>query len=153
MRARIVAQAGLWPAFWTLGNSGEWPSNGEIDIMEFYNSSVHANVACGTTTRWVAKWDSVSRLVSSFGDADWDKKFHTWRMDWDDQTITLWLDNTQMNTTNLQDMLNPNGASPFRQPHYILVNLAIGGTAGGNPSATPFPSQYQVDYVRVFQVN
>ena len=50
MRGRIDTRAGMWPAWWTLGNSGEWPSNGEIDIMEFYSGSVLANVACGTST-------------------------------------------------------------------------------------------------------
>src|SRR4029079_19835213 len=34
MRGRIDTRSGMWPAWWTLGNSGEWPSNGEIDIME-----------------------------------------------------------------------------------------------------------------------
>jgi hypothetical protein len=151
VRARIVAEPGLWPAIWTLGNSGEWPSNGEIDIMEYYNGRIHANVASGTTTRWVARWDSANREVSSFGDDDWDAKFHLWRMDWNDQTITLWLDGAQMNTTRLDDMLNPDSRSPFRQPHYLLLNLAIGGTAGGDPSGTEFPSRYEIDYVRVFQ--
>jgi beta-glucanase (GH16 family) len=151
MRARIPARAGLWPAWWTLGVSGEWPSNGEIDIMEYYNNRVHANVACGTTERWVAKWDSANREISSFGVTDWDAKFHVWRMDWNNQTISLFLDGEQMNTTNLNDMLNPDGGSPFRQPHYMLINLAIGGTAGGDPSGTEFPARYEVDYVRVFQ--
>ena len=113
---------------------------------------MHANVASGTTTRWVAQWDSASVEVSSFGDDDWDAKFHVWTMDWDDQTITLYLDGVQMNTTNLDDMPNPDGQSPFRQPHYMLINLAIGGTAGGDPSGTEFPSRYEVDYVRVFQL-
>jgi beta-glucanase (GH16 family) len=36
MRARIETRSGLWPAWWTLGASGGWPHNGEIDIMEFY---------------------------------------------------------------------------------------------------------------------
>lgn len=151
MRARIVTAAGLWPAYWTLGVAGEWPSNGEIDILEYYNSRVHANVACGTSTQWQAKWDSFSKLVSDFGDADWDKKFHVWRMDWDDQTIALYLDDQLMNTSNLADMLNANGQSPFKQAHYVLVNLAIGGPNGGNPANTAFPSRYEIDYVRVFQ--
>jgi beta-glucanase (GH16 family) len=151
MRARIVAEAGLWPAFWTLGVAGEWPSCGEIDIMEFYNSRLHANVACGTSTQWQAKWDSASKLVTDFGDADWDAKFHVWRMDWDEQQIALSVDEQQLNTSNLADMLNANGSSPFEQPHYILVNLAIGGLSGGNPANTAFPSRYEVDYVRVFQ--
>jgi len=31
------------------------------------------------------------------------------------------------------------------------LNLAIGGTAGGDPSATAFPARFEVDYVRVYQ--
>src|SRR6187551_356289 len=150
MRARIETRAGLWPAWWTLGVSGEWPSNGEIDIMEFYQGKILANVACGTSTRWTAKWDSVTKQVSTFP-ADWSSQFHVWRMDWNDTKIDLYVDDMLMNTTNLADMLNPNGQSPFRQAHYMLVNLAIGGINGGDPSATPFPTRYEIDYVRVFQ--
>ncbi|MDO9340184.1 MAG: glycoside hydrolase family 16 protein, partial [Bacteroidales bacterium] len=36
IRARIDTACGSWPAIWTLGISGGWPSGGEIDIMEFY---------------------------------------------------------------------------------------------------------------------
>lgn len=36
VRARIPVGKGAWPAIWTLGSSMEWPSCGEIDIMEFY---------------------------------------------------------------------------------------------------------------------
>ena len=68
MRGRIATSAGLWPAWWTLGNSGEWPSNGEVDIMEFYNGRILANVACGTSTRYQAKWDSVTKTITSFND-------------------------------------------------------------------------------------
>ena len=55
MRAPHRHAPGMWPAWWTLGVSGEWPSNGEIDIMEFYQGSVLANVACGTSTRYTAE--------------------------------------------------------------------------------------------------
>ena len=98
-----------------------------------------------------AKWDSVTKTITSFNDPTWSSKFHVWRMDWDDTKIDLYVDDMLMNTTNLADMLNPNGQSPFRQPHYMLVNLAIGGINGGDPSATPFPTRYEIDYVRVFQ--
>jgi beta-glucanase (GH16 family) len=152
MRGRIPTSAGMWPAWWTLGVSGEWPSNGEIDIMEFYQNKVLANVACGTSTRWQAKWDSETRSLSSLG-ADWSSQFHVWRMDWDDQKIVLFLDDEQINTTNLSDMLNPDGKSPFQQKHYLMLNLAIGGTNGGDPSSTEFPQRFEVDYVRVFQKN
>jgi beta-glucanase (GH16 family) len=150
MRARIPTSAGMWPAWWTLGVSGEWPSNGEIDIMEYYTGYVRANVACGTATRWTAKWDGFKEAISGLG-ANWSSNFHIWRMDWDNQKIDLYLDDTLMNTANLSDMLNSDGTSPFKQKVYMILNLAIGGDAGGDPSGTTFPVQYEVDYVRVFQ--
>jgi beta-glucanase (GH16 family) len=150
MRGRIPTDAGMWPAWWTLGVSGEWPSNGEIDIMEYYQNKVLANVACGTSTRYQAKWDSATKQLSTLG-ADWTSQFHVWTMDWDDQNIVLSLDGQQMNTSALSSMLNADGTSPFKQKDYILLNLALGGQNGGDPSATSFPKRYEVDYVRVFQ--
>jgi beta-glucanase (GH16 family) len=150
MRGRIPTGAGMWPAWWALGVSGEWPSNGEIDMMEFYKGNVLANVACGTATRWVAKWDGSSKAVSSLG-ANWSSNFHIWRMDWDDQNINLYLDDVLMNGVPLSTMLNTDGTSPFKQKDYMLLNLAIGGVNGGDPAATTFPVRFEVDYVRVFQ--
>jgi beta-glucanase (GH16 family) len=150
LRARIPTAAGMWPAWWTLGVSGEWPANGEIDIMEFYQAKVLANVACGTSTRWQAKWDSATKALSSLG-ASWPSEFHVWRMDWDDQNIALYMDDQVMNTATLSSMLNADGTSPFKQKEYMLVNLALGGVNGGSPTNTTFPQRYEVDYVRVFQ--
>ena len=36
VRAKIPVSGGAWPAIWTLGSGMEWPSCGEIDIMEYY---------------------------------------------------------------------------------------------------------------------
>ena len=150
MRARIPTDAGMWPAWWTLGVSGEWPSNGEIDIMEFYQSKLLANVACGTATRWSAKWDSATKSLASLG-ANWTTQFHVWTMDWDDQSIVLAVDGQELNSAPLASMLNSDGKSPFKQKAYMLVNLAIGGQNGGDPSKTAFPKRYEIDYLRVFQ--
>lgn len=52
MRAKIDIRPGLWPAFWTLGVDGEWPSGGECDIMEYYRGMLLANFAWGSAQRF-----------------------------------------------------------------------------------------------------
>jgi beta-glucanase (GH16 family) len=154
MRASIDIDAGLWPAFWTLGINKPWPSNGEIDIMEYYRNKLLANIARGTATPYKAKWFSNTKPITGFNDPDWSKKFHTWRMDWDEKAISLYVDDELLNRVELDKLVNKDGSNfnPFMQPHYILLNLAIGGDNGGDPSATVFPKRYEIDYVRVYQL-
>jgi beta-glucanase (GH16 family) len=61
------------------------------------------------------------------------------------------VDGEVLNDSDLNQAANPDGFNGFRQPHYIIVNLAIGGTAGGDPSATAFPARLEVDYVRIYR--
>lgn len=156
IRAKIDTACGAWPAIWTLGIKKGWPSNGEIDIMEFYRvkgvPTILANFAWGTSQRGTAKWDDLKKPLSDFTskDPDWTKKFHVWRMDWNKDSINLYLDDQLLNTTLLNQTVNPDGFNPFLQPHYLLLNLAIGGN-GGDPSKTIFPLRYEIDYVRVYQ--
>ncbi|MBN9502352.1 MAG: beta-glucanase [Armatimonadetes bacterium 55-13] len=149
IRAKIQAEKGLWPAIWTLGVDGPWPSNGEIDILEYYADHILANTAYGTGG---GVWKTVRTPYSKFlaKDKDWDKSYHTWRMDWDENSIKLYLDDELYNETDVTQTVNPDGKNPFRQPHYILLNLAI-GSSGGDPSKVNFPTQYEIDYVRVYQ--
>ena len=155
MRAKIDTRSGMWPAFWTLGINRPWPHNGEIDIMEYYNGYVLANVAWGDTAQWQAIWDAVKIPLDSLQmkDAEWTDKFHIWRMDWNEKSIKLYLDDVLLNSTDLSQTINRDGSgtNPFLQPHYILINLAVGGTMGGDPSSTEFPACYEIDYVRVYQ--
>jgi beta-glucanase (GH16 family) len=156
IRARIDTVIGSWPAIWTLGAKGEWPSNGEIDIMEFYRIKqqpvILANVAWGTDKRYTAKWDTEIKPLAHFTakDPEWVKKFHVWKMDWDKDSIKLYLDEELLNITTLNQTINPGGINPFLQPHYILLNLALGGN-GGDPSSSQSTTTYEVDYVRVYQ--
>lgn len=153
MRGRIDTRPGLWPAFWTLGINGEWPRNGEVDIMEYYRGKLLANVAWGTDRRWVAKWDSSAKPIFEFDDPNWSDKFHVWRMDWDENSIRLYVDDLLLNETDLRQTFNTDEEkkNPFRQPQYLMLNLAVGGMNGGDPSKTRFPARFEVDYVRVYQ--
>lgn len=152
MRAKIDTSPGLWPAFWTLGKNGAWPVCGEIDIMEYYRGMILANAAwAGSEGK--AMWDDLKKDIESFNDPDWANEFHVWRMDWDENTIRLYVDDILLNTIALDKTINQRGdiKNPMRQPHYIIINLAIGGTNGGDPSLTDFPRKYIIDYVRVYQ--
>mgnify|MGYP001252691072 FL=1 len=153
MRGRIDTRAGLWPAFWTLGSARGWPGCGEIDVMEYYRGMLLANACWAGAGRWASVWDDLKKPLTEFNDPDWSSKFHIWRMDWDKDNIRLYVDDQLLNTIELSKTINgtPDKANPFHEPHYILLNLAIGGTNGGDPSATEFPARFEIDYVRVYQ--
>ncbi|SFH34320.1 glycoside hydrolase family 16 protein [Pedobacter insulae] len=153
MRGKIDVSAGLWPAWWTLGNAGEWPSNGEIDIMEYYAGKMLANVAIGTAKKYHAEWFSVTKTIPAFGGKEWASQFHIWRMDWTEQSIDLFVDDELLLSVPMDRLVNKDGSNthPFKQPHYMLLNLAMGGMNGGELQDTKFPNRFEVDYVRVYQ--
>lgn len=157
VRAKLPSGAGTWPAIWTLGSnineagnyfgdsrgSVGWPACGEIDIMEqngwdktrSYGYFHWANTQTGEyqntgTTTYIA--DSSS-------------EFHLYSLIWDETKMQILLDNVVF-------MELPNEASnPFDNPHYLLLNIAIGGNLGGEVPAN-FPNQVmEVDYVRIYQ--
>lgn len=152
MRGNIDISSGLWPAWWTLGVEGRWPGNGEIDIMEYYRRMLLANITClGANKK--AEWYSNRYSVDSLGGKEWASRFHTWRMDWDEHAIALFVDDQLLNKVELDKLENKDGSgiNPFHQAHYMLLNLAMGGQNGGNLNETAFPNQFVVDYVRVYQ--
>lgn len=150
--ARIDIDAGLWPAWWTLGVEKQWPENGEIDIMEFYRDTLLANILCrgaNNTNEWHSTYTNVQKL----GGKNWSSAFHVWRMDWTEEYVALYVDDSLLNKVAVEKLVNKDGSgfNPFKQPHYMLLDLAIGGINGGNPSKTTFPKRMEVDWVRVWQ--
>jgi len=162
VRAKIDTSPGMWPAIWTVGSrrtdGRRWPACGEIDIMEYYQGKVLANAAWANQNRkpiWDASRTPVAALSQEKGQTpeQWAQDFHVWRMDWDEKAIRLYIDGRLLNTIDLTKTVNqtPDGKNPFHEHHYLLLNLAIGGTAGGDPTEAQFPSRYEIDYVRVYQ--
>ncbi len=165
IRAKIPVTTGAWPAIWALGNTWEWPMNGEIDILEFYikngTPSVLANACWSSAEKWTAVWNESATPYTHFTDKDseWANKFHLWRMDWDRYFIRIYLDGELLNEIDLSTTQNRgydgNRENPFNTDYpgfgdYILLNLALGSN-GGTPDDTFFPLKYRVDYVRVYQ--
>jgi beta-glucanase (GH16 family) len=142
MRARIPTDSGAWPAWWALGVNiltDGWPKSGEIDMMEFYRGKLLFNIMDS-----VGNWDSVTRPFTDSA------SYHVWTMDWDADGIRLYFDGTLVNDYTIS-LAAAGSDNPFRQKLYLLVNLAIGGTNGGDPSGSTFPQYYYIDYIRVYQ--
>lgn len=159
VRAKIQNKPGLWPAIWTLGSARGWPGCGEIDIMECYRGNLLANAAwakADPNNPYASRWDAVKVPVATLPNPEnWDDRFHVWRMDWDHDFIRIYVDGHLLNEVDLSKTFNetPDGANPFREPHYLLLNLALGGDNADNPAETDteFPTQFIVDYARVYQ--
>ncbi len=150
IRARFPAVDGLWPAIWATGH-GRWPRAGEIDIMEYYRGMILANtVHAGPSGEEV--WNSSRTPIKAFDPATWAERFHEWVMLWDENRIAFYLDGRLLNEVDLTTIpkTGPDGTHPFREPHRLRLNLAIGSN-GGNPSETSFPRHYEIDYVRIYQ--
>ena len=159
IEARIKAplMEGSWPAFWTLGVSENWPSCGEIDIFEYYKELVLANFCWSAAEgQWSPEWNTVRVPLGNYrkDDPEWADKFHVYAMDWDENRIVLSVDGRAVNDSSVAEVRNArfrSVANPFHQPHYLLVNLALGGDNGGDVTKLPFPVYMYVDYVRVYQ--
>ena len=150
---------GLWPAFWTLGTiGGGWPSIGEIDVMEMGNQSarlagiINKQVTCANHWSNNGTYNSTGSSINSTVNLNDD--YHIYKMVWNSQSITMYLDGVSFYTF---DISNPSQTSrdEFHNPHFLLLNMAIGGSYTGllnNSDITvPMPSQMLIDYVRLYQ--
>ena len=148
IRARIDIRLGSWPAWWWLPDAGGWPKGGEIDMMEFYRGKCLFNVMDGNQ-----KWTSITREAADLGGSRWSEAFHVWTMEWDSTRIDLSLDGKLINhyAVSLADGSGPDGANPFRRAGYMILNQALGGDNGGDPTGTSFPVEMRVDWLRVHE--
>jgi hypothetical protein len=118
-------------------------------MMEFYQGTVLANWAFRKENEDIT-WDAIRKNVSDF-DPDWPDRFHLWEYIWNNDSAYIYMDSLLLNSIDLE-VAQEGDYNPFRShDHYMLINQAIGGNQGGDPSDTEFPMYYEVDYVRVYQ--
>lgn len=151
IRAKLPNGLGVWPALWTLGKNIDavgWPQCGEIDIMEYFgrdttktSGGVHyAHPGTGLHTTF-----SNSKVVS----APWDD-FHIYTVQWDSTLMRLAYDGIVFFNFDM-NQAGTGSANPFTKLQYLLMNFALGGTAGGVIDDSIFPQTFEIDYVRVYQ--
>ena len=125
-----------------------WPKCGEIDLIE--QNGWNKSIAYGTF-HWT---DSQTNEYSNYGEqknisnmniSSLTENFHLYSLIWDASSLKIFIDNKQ-----LISLSNSNRA-PFDNPHYILLNLAMGGNLGGDIPQNFNKGQMEIDYVRVYQ--
>ncbi|KAH6988419.1 family 16 glycosyl hydrolase [Ilyonectria destructans] len=159
---------GYWPAFWTLGsayrgNYQNWPSVGEFDIMENVNgiNRVWGVMHCGVNPGGPCK--ETDGLVNSreCPNTPCQGNFHTYTLEVD-RTQTLeavrwFVDGILFWQIVSTDLPADVWAQSVHNPHFILLNLAIGGAFPNNNygSSTPLANTVssatlQAEYVAVY---
>ena len=152
VRAKLPKGRGTWPAIWTLGANIRdvgWPACGEIDIMEhvgFDPGRIHANIHT-TAYNHVKRTNKGNSILVAKPDED----FHVYAVAWTSTRIDAFVDGQRYFTFAKED--GGDAVWPFDGPQYLILNLAIGGTWGGQKGIDDetFPAQFLIDYVRVFR--
>lgn len=152
-KIKIPQTIGSFPAFWTLGGNYEegggitWPYCGEIDIMEHKNG--YAWTTAGALYRTDLVWDNwdakdLGRVdsgnIGSFDD------YHIYAMEWTHDRLDYYVDDRLIGHSDISD---DSQWFMFHQPHYILLNQALGAAGGSVPSDMTEYTMY-VDWVRVY---
>lgn len=161
LEARIKtpeAGNGIWPAYWMLGAIGVWPDRGEVDIMEIGHvdgiAAGMANRRVGGAVHWNYGGGHASHADFTDFPSNLHDQFRTYRMTWDPEFIRVTVDGIQYFEMAISDI---EGASlhEFHAPHYLLLNVAVGGTYTGifdpNGITAPLPGKMEVDYIRLYQ--
>lgn len=86
------------------------------------------------------------------GTSDFGLAYHTYGVLWLQNSITFYVDGVQNGATITPSTLSKGNQWETNKPHFLLLNMAIGGSWPGNiTAATVFPAHFMVDYVRVYQ--
>ncbi|GAA1632854.1 carbohydrate-binding protein [Actinoplanes couchii] len=162
-----AAAAGYWPAFWALGDAARpvgatnWPSIGELDILENINgrSSVFAALHCGTnpggpcneTTGLTSGERACTGCLGAF---------HTYAIEHDrsvsPEQLRWYLDGVNYFTLNSTAVDATTWNNATHHGFFVILNVAMGGgfpaAFGGGPTAATQPGvPMLIDYVAVYQ--
>lgn len=148
IRAKAPSGQGLWPAFWLYGQN----QKDEIDFMEMKGerpNEVHIDVHCPDSCEKVftkpfglpKNWGGWVKMNQKLTD-----EFVTYSGVWLPGSLTYYVNGVPVS----------HYAGDFDTPMNVIANLAVardGFAFNPGPNAeTKFPTDYQVDYIRVWKL-
>jgi len=150
-RAKLPGGRGTWSAIWMLPTDwayGNWPSSGELDIMEHVGYDPQKVYGTAHTEAYNHKLGT--QKGGSYTGSDWETGFHVYAIEWDENSVSFFVDNQKYYT-----FVNEGSWEkwPFDKRFHLILNLAIGGSWGAAQGVDDniFPTRMEVDYVRVYQ--
>ena len=122
-----------------------WPESGDINVMSVLGSDP-------TVNRGGAHGPGYGEEVRPLGTLPWSASlsddFHLYAVEWETEELRYYLDDVLYATKGPADL--PSGASWVQNhPFFLVLSLAVGGHAGV-PSASAFPADLRVQFVRVY---
>ncbi|WP_139905330.1 glycoside hydrolase family 16 protein [Clostridium thermarum] len=158
VKAKLPKGVGTWPAIWMMPKEntyGNWPASGEIDIMEhvgFDHGNIHATIH---TQKYY--WKAGTQKSGQIKVDNVDGEFHVYSVEWTPYKMDFFVDGKKYFTAEY-DLINDKDdgwkAWPFDKPFYLIMNIAVGGSWGGQQGIDDsiFPQSMEVDYVRVYDL-
>jgi beta-glucanase (GH16 family) len=125
-----------------------WPRCGEVDILEHLGrdpaTAWHVTHRAGEDGKDISKSSAVKNSGLNDG------QFHVVAVDWDADRIVWSIDGKETWRMPLDEATLKDGGNAFRRPHFLILDLSLGGW-GGDPDPASFPARMEVDYVRVYR--
>lgn len=152
-RAKTNGYTGNFPAIWMMpqDQSAGWPNCGEIDIFEQINNenksyhTVHSN--------WTYNLGNKNNPTSSFNKSISMDRYHTYGLEWDDQTITWLVDGVKVGSYAKSTDSNTlsKGQWPFDKEFYLILNQSVGNGSWAANADINHTYRMDVDWIRVYQ--
>ena len=155
---------GLWPAFWLLGTSYPdqkgWPECGEIDIAEWgarvavESNTLHTQVLSAVHYELLELHQNEfsTLIINSTLEPNFKDDFHVYKVDWTPKYVRMFVDNRLVFAKDISNCdLIDQDCTELHDPHYLILNVAVGGTFTGIFNPTTEGGEMLVDWIRVYE--
>lgn len=149
IHAKLFGAKGAWPAFWLLPQGKQWPTGGEIDIMERLS---HESIAYQTVHSYytVKLGISDNPKKGSTGEIDPDG-YNTYAVEMYADSLSFYINNKHT-FTYPRIQTDKEGQFPFNdQPFYLLLDMQLGGAWVGAVEPKELPVEMHIDWVRFYK--